>query len=1037
MKKKLFTILLVLPGMFMTQNVHAADIRSSRDIPAVPAHMPVYSPQVAEMIRYDQVEVNMDTGCIGQTIPLVELNDRDFDFSLSLSYNSSGFCPQVPDNYIGRNWALNGLGVIYRKVNGIPDDIRAYRTNPELSEQRFADGFLRMLGNKKFSSPTLEQDIRNNPYHYAQREDMENGVSTIPGISGDIEACADVFYFSMGKHSGKFMINLDGSISAMGNNGGRYQVSLEDMKQFTSTGAQDTYIRITTDDGYVYTFGGQGYASLEYTALSWREWHNVLPPESTIQARHEITAYYLTEIQAPSGRKLNIKYKDIPAVCHESPYKFAFSVIPAPFDGKDVPLSYSLSGRNCFVAKMAGTEQYMYHGAFSGYNEFSLTKVALVDEISTDAGSVKMYYSSRSQLPDYTSGLAMQKGQFPLSCGAKLDKIVYSSHALGKTVAFQYSYQAGNRMFLTSVNHSKYGKYSFEYNGTNGIAAPTPLTSNIDHWGFWRGRKSNQGIVPGISVLNDYPLNYEITTQDRNPTGEDYDCTLLKCVTYPTGGKTKYTYEPHRYSFLLKQTRSSDYLPDRTSLNSSDNKIAGGARIHEVHIMDSDNSPVKTVVYTYGRNMDNGMVMYMPFYRYTFTMDEGIVGKYAVDAVATNSQGFTDIAYPSVHIRYPEVIEHYMEAGNTTLTTPHPYKVVDFVSYEYGVKWYGGEFIFPTYDRFDFYNPDVFFAKDEMQKIYNKNLFAHPSLDYSLMLDKVKAETYYNSKKEVVKSVNYEYDFLDRNNYVLYFYSPSPSLHLRTGLYMHVGKESFSPYVLKTQIVRTYVPDEPDAEKVDKEWFSHTRFGDLLKHSVLKSSGDTLTDVYDYKYCRQTLLAKHSRLLNGKILDMEELVYDSVRNGRCMLYMPTQILKGIPGKMEIRTRYSHYDTYGNPTVRDEDGVVTIYLWGYRGQYPVAKIENSTYAEVQQALGRLPESCSSAITYESVVATLREKLFGARVSTSKYLFSVGLTGKTDPAGRQMEYNYDSQGRLIETCRFNEQGQRNLTGFHQYHLVNESN
>ena len=46
------------------------------------------------------------------------------------------------------------------------------------------------------------------------------------------------------------------------------------------------------------------------------------------------------------------------------------------------------------MAKMAGTEQYMYHGAFSGYNEFSLTKVALVDEISTDAGSVKMYYSS-------------------------------------------------------------------------------------------------------------------------------------------------------------------------------------------------------------------------------------------------------------------------------------------------------------------------------------------------------------------------------------------------------------------------------------------------------------------------------------------------------------------------------------------------------------------------------------------------------------------------------------------------------------------
>lgn len=52
--------------------------------------------------------------------------------------------------------------------------------------------------------------------------------------------------------------------------------------------------------------------------------------------------------------------------------------------------------------------------------------------------------------------IIMPKGKIWNSCGAKLDKIVYSSHALGKTVAFQYSYQAGNRMFLISVNHSKY-----------------------------------------------------------------------------------------------------------------------------------------------------------------------------------------------------------------------------------------------------------------------------------------------------------------------------------------------------------------------------------------------------------------------------------------------------------------------------------------------------------------------------------------------------------------------------------------------------
>lgn len=32
-----------------------------------------------------------------------------------------------------------------------------------------------------------------------------------------------------------------------------------------------------------------------------------------------------------------------------------------------------------------------------------------------------------------------------------------------------------------------------------------------------------------------------------------------------------------------------------------------------------------------------------------------------IEGVAFNSEGFTDISYPGVHIRYPEVTEHYLD----------------------------------------------------------------------------------------------------------------------------------------------------------------------------------------------------------------------------------------------------------------------------------------------------------------------------------------------------------------------------------------
>lgn len=131
----------------------------------------VQSPQLAAIKRHDNLPVELNTGGISLEIPLVNWKDRDFECPVSLSYSSAGFRPREQDNYVGRNWMLNVGGVVYRKVNGVPDDLNwglipiAGDAGP--SNYQYANGFLYMLNMHKFNRDEMLQNYRTNPYKYA------------------------------------------------------------------------------------------------------------------------------------------------------------------------------------------------------------------------------------------------------------------------------------------------------------------------------------------------------------------------------------------------------------------------------------------------------------------------------------------------------------------------------------------------------------------------------------------------------------------------------------------------------------------------------------------------------------------------------------------------------------------------------------------------------------------------------------------------------------------------------------------------------
>lgn len=66
------------------------------------------------------------------------------------------------------------------------------------------------------------------------------------------------------------MIDFDGSVIVSGNDGGHYTVDISRYKLRDTNEGCDSEIRIKTDDGYTYCFGGS-YGAVDYVALVWKE----------------------------------------------------------------------------------------------------------------------------------------------------------------------------------------------------------------------------------------------------------------------------------------------------------------------------------------------------------------------------------------------------------------------------------------------------------------------------------------------------------------------------------------------------------------------------------------------------------------------------------------------------------------------------------------------------------------------------------------------------------------------------------------------
>ncbi len=105
------------------------------------------------------------------------------------------------------------------------------------------------------------------------------------------------------------------------------------------------------------------------------------------------------------------------------------------------------------------------------------------------------------------------------------------------------------------------------------------------------------------------------------------------------------------------------------------------------------------------------------------------------------------------------------------------------------------------------------------------------------------------------------------------------------------------------------------------------------------------------------------------------------------------------------------------------GAHTYYIWGYFGQYPIAKLENFTSSQaklieslIDRAVSR-SNSDTDKVKEEALRASLNairshESIKGKDVLVTTYTYDplVGMTSMTDSRGETIYYDYDEFNRL---------------------------
>jgi len=469
MKKKLFNYLLIL-HIFLFSFVNYSYSQEESNTYGFNNVMPA-SPKVSQLQKYIDYPVNHNTGIPNISIPLYEINTGSLNLPINISYHASGFKVDDQTGDIGLGWSLNAGGIISRKIVNKPDE-ESYFPYPY----------------RPFY--TLNQYNEEDFYYIGNMFYFDMGVG---GPDGEY----DVFYYSAGSLSGKFLLAGDGNNHRKPVVIPYEPITITSNNPFTNIYTPINYFEITNELGQVYRYGKSSTdntTAIEENGDSYS------------------TAWFLKEIHSADGSEsINFYYEPI--------VKFSEHRTDI-WDFKD---SRSTTDPDFFQEEMVNYQ--IYDEPLSFFSK-------RLKKIEFKGGIIEFNYIS-----DFLKNMIVKDDKDTVIKKIVFEQNPYSNQPISET------YLKLSSMHIEDSNGNKNDEYKFYYDET--VESPQYFTSGVDYWGYYNGKINNPTIIPPFQ-LNKQIGTIQTSYADREVDEDKMQVFILNMVQYPTGGTTEFEYETNK-----------------------------------------------------------------------------------------------------------------------------------------------------------------------------------------------------------------------------------------------------------------------------------------------------------------------------------------------------------------------------------------------------------------------------------------------------------------------------------------------------------
>ena len=651
-KKSLLYSFLV--SVILTISSIPLSLRAQNELPQV------FSPNAAEIGKYGKIPVSYFNGLPNISIPLTELKAMNYTLPIYLTYHASGNKPDQHPGWVGLGWTLHAGGCINRVIHGLTDEIDedellGIYDDSALSPPDYLS-HAHTFQTTSINTDTLDTAL----YHPSYDLNPDEFQVNFPGLNSS-------FYLT-GADTAKIASaeGVDYSVSVLVEPFVPVDV-YENERLFTAN--QHTYIStiiITTGDGTVYKFGGVDEA-IEFN-------YQIDPAPATVKKLKRIpNTWNITSILFPNGEEIIFEYvkEGIPIITLDRHHYESCLYDPR---NPDSPQGYVVNTR-------------MDAGAYLNINYILLSPSYLHRIRAKKTGEEVSFSISPSiekedivNINLFQNKVASPLDHFPLqkclsqNIYQKLDRIE-SPH---DTISFGYTSSSLERLKLLSVsfNSGPVKRYGMKYNT---LPLPDYHSRHLDSWGYY----SQSTILDG-----DGPY-YQA---DENAMKAE----ILESLQYPTGGKTQFEYEAHRYGRIARQ------YPFELESSSG---MVGGLRIKRMKDITDNEEIVREYLYQDGSGESSGILADKPRFEADGTLSLGMSGYHgwAAPLVYVNIDSVTWAApyhlsgermlnqlplTQGCHVTYSRVEERYPGSGRTIFhysnhddTPDEPY-ILGYSNYE-------------------------------------------------------------------------------------------------------------------------------------------------------------------------------------------------------------------------------------------------------------------------------------------------------------------------------------------------------------------